>query len=70
MSNQNNGWAKKPTQSTATEELKEAVKASEIRKLTFNIPEDLHRKFKVHAATNNTSMGDILNDFISKIVSK
>lgn len=70
MNSQTNGWGKKPTNSTATTELKEAVKASEMRRLTFNIPEDLHRMFKVYAANNNTNMGDILNSFIKTIVNK
>lgn len=70
MSNIVNGWGKKPTKSTATIELKEAVKAGKTKKLTFELEEILHQKFKIYATQNNTTMAEILNTYIHQIVNK
>jgi predicted HicB family RNase H-like nuclease len=68
MSNLTGGWGKKPTASTATPELKAAVKTSKSKKLTFDIPEELHQKFKIFAAKQNTTMAQLINTFIQQAV--
>jgi hypothetical protein len=68
--NSGSGWAKKPTQSTATEQLKEAVKTDKTRPFTFNISVELHKKFKLYATNNDTNMTDILIDYIITTVNK
>lgn len=66
----NNKWGVKPTNSTATEELKESVKVGKLKKLTFDVPEELHLKFKIYAAQNGTTMGQLINTFIHNTVNK
>lgn len=63
-------WGKKPTGSTATPKLKEAVKTEATRKMTFMIHESLHQKFKIYAAQENTTMADLLNTYIRLAVEK
>lgn len=70
MNNPTNGWGKKPTSSTATNELKEAVKAGKTKKLTFEVPEEMHKKFKMYATEHNTDMAKLLNTFIQQTINK
>ena len=70
MTNTINNWGKKPTQSTATPELKEAVKVGNFKKLTFELDESLHQKFKIHAIQSNTTMGELLKTYILQTVTK
>ncbi len=66
----NKGWGKKPTASTATPKLKEAVKIGSSKKMTFVIDEALHQKFKIYATQQNTTMGELLNTYIRLAVDK
>jgi len=68
MNNQTTGWGKKPTQSTATPELKEAVKSGKSKKLTFELDEALHQKFKIYATQQNSTMAELLNTYIQHLV--
>ncbi len=68
MNSSISGWGKKPTASTATTELKEAVKLGKTKQFTFNITEDLHQQFKVYAIQKKKSMAEILNEYIGTIV--
>ncbi|MFN8771009.1 MAG: hypothetical protein ACK5Z5_02080 [Neisseriaceae bacterium] len=70
MNKQANGWGVKPTSSTATEDLKKAVKAGKYKKMTFDIPEEWHQKFKIYAAQQNKTMAEILNTYIYETVNK
>lgn len=68
MSNQITGWGKKPTQSTATPKLKDAVKSGKNKKLTFELDETLHQKFKIYATQQSSTMGELLNTYIQQLV--
>lgn len=63
-------WGNKPTESNVTLELKTAVKIGKCKKLTLEVPEDLHQKFKIYAIKNSTTMSELINTFIHETVNK
>jgi hypothetical protein len=42
--------------------------STETKRLTIDLPADLHRRFKIRAATDGTSMVDLVRDWIEGYV--
>jgi hypothetical protein len=55
-----------PTQTPPSPALQNSIEAPKMKRLTLDIPEDLHRSIKLNAVTQGVSMVDLLRTLLEE----